>query len=145
MQIKDCTQTKDGTPILIYNTKAGGKHPIHGAYWDASSKQWIIGEWTLLGRLHCGIEDHPFNLDLTDWRDEIPWSHIRDDLIFVTREDYLTQMWYAWKCRPENIDGTWRGSAVGDRGLSLQALKMPSGPVDWRQAIAERPSSETKS
>ncbi len=68
-----------------------------------------------------------------DWQDQIPWEHLREEIewVFINYPG-----------------GTWRGGGepiyrnrtrTSNPGYSLNGVKMPQPPTDWRQAIARRP------
>mgnify|MGYP003654892933 CR=1 FL=1 len=44
--------TKAGCPVRIYNTLAGGKYTVHGAY-QASNDTWSSCSWTIRGESSC--------------------------------------------------------------------------------------------
>lgn len=52
------TTTVTGISVIIYNTEAGGSHPIHGAYWGGPTSfeesdyafEWIPTCWMKNGR-----------------------------------------------------------------------------------------------
>jgi hypothetical protein len=39
-------QTRDGEKFQLYAHDRGGDHPIHGAYFDEASGEWVIDCWT---------------------------------------------------------------------------------------------------
>ena len=42
-------ETDDGHQTIIYTTKAGGDHPIHGAIFFGGIYEWLPASWTLTG------------------------------------------------------------------------------------------------
>ena len=50
-------QTRNGYKVRIYFTKAGGKFPIHGAYFY-DNKVWVIKAWGLDGNVYLGLKDY---------------------------------------------------------------------------------------
>jgi hypothetical protein len=81
-------------------------------------------------------EEHKekYNLDLTDWRDEIPWNCLRDEIQWVARD--FSGEWSGFANKPTRFDETAKW--IGWRA-TLKGVKMPEGPADWREAIAKRP------
>ena len=135
MNIKDCTRTKGGHKVRIYADDAGGTYPVHGAIYNPEEKIWGRFEWTSDGYAYAGKGDSLYNLDLTDWRDEIPWDSLIDEIEWVARDE--TAGWYGYKTKPEAMYSTW---TANERCYGLGAIKvMPPGPADWREAIARRP------
>ena len=132
MKIEDCTQTKDGTPVRIYSTDGGGDYPIHGAI--LTSIGWKIRSWTRDG--HCSARiTTACNLDLHSWKDEIPWESLRDEILYMARDE--SGRWFGFTEYP-----AWAGKSWIPRGgvfYRLEGVKMPIGPDDWRRAIAKRP------
>lgn len=54
----------DGTPVIIYNTEAGGDYPIHGAYlFDGN---WYLSCWTRNGKRFITEDMEPHPLDLPE-------------------------------------------------------------------------------
>jgi hypothetical protein len=136
MNIKDCTRTKGGHKVRIYADDAGGTYPVHGAIYNPEEKIWGRFEWTSDGYAYAGKGDSLYNLDLTDWRDEIPWECIRDEVNWVYTH-YDGGAWRASIEEPCEYNG-FRDPANG-RCFALGAIKMPTPPADWREAIARRP------
>lgn len=141
MKIEEATQTVGGDCVKIY---AVLDDQVHGAIWVCG--HWEVREWNLNGEIKSIELLSSFNLDLHDWRDDIPWSCLQDDI-----------KWVFW----DRKNG-WRGcshfsSAGGQDAIpcpqsdqypfwftwsftyNLQGVKMPNPPSDWRQAIAKRP------
>jgi hypothetical protein len=135
MRIEDVTQTVGGHPVRIYATD-GGNWPIHGAFW-VKSLGWICATWTEEGSIETSKIPSSYDLDLHDWRDEIPWNCLRDDIQWVARD--LDGTWFGFADRPTACVLTfkWLGGRVG----SLNVIKMPTGPADWCEAIAKRPET----
>lgn len=139
MRPEEATQTVDGTKIKILGKRAGkffgywvdGLGNAHPAKWSNSGK-------LLQSSPADALPYHYLNLDLTDWRDEIPWNVLADWVQVVVREP--NGRWLACEYEPlsKNIHG-WVG---GGYVLFINAIKMPEGPADWREAIAERPKDE---
>ena len=132
MNIKDATQTKDGRLVRIYATDAGGPYPVHGAVY--SDRRWKVATWTEEGHAHYKFATGD-DLDLTDWRDEIPWECLRDEIQWVARDcngDFL-----GFREKPELGVVAW--TEGGWIPFTLEGVKMPAGPTSWRDAIAQRP------
>lgn len=71
-------QTRNGTPVEIYRTDAGGDYPVLGAIWNEHSKFWGSESWTSLGRYHCR-DPHDSGLDLVIVeRPNAPRDEVRD-------------------------------------------------------------------
>ncbi len=74
-----------------------------------------------------------------DWRDQIPWECIVDEVEWVTYDK--TYGWKGHNCSPKMLsddDCFW----INPQGRSwvIGGIKnMPQPPADWRQAIARRP------
>ncbi len=122
MKIKDCTETKGGHPWRFYADGAGGAYPVHGAYyWQGN---WYAGEWTPSGKFHYSNHiNSEYDLDLRDWRDQIPWDRLIDEIIVVEKTNMGT--WWGFSDKREDV-------------YNLACIKMPNGPVG-EQAIARRP------
>jgi hypothetical protein len=135
MNIKDCTQTVDGTPVRIYATDGGGEFPVHGAVYQIGC--WNIKSWTMTGKYWPG-EDYHLDLDLSDWKDEIPWDCLRPEIKIVARDE--DGRWFGHLEEPElKMDGQnkiWWSTTMN---YPLKAINMPDGPTDWTEAIARRP------
>jgi hypothetical protein len=105
MNIKDCTQTKDGTPVRIYAT-----YLLNG--------------------------DHYVDLELHDWKDDIPWDCLRPEIKYVTRDK--NGDWFGHIIEPKPIDNVW-DTYYFYEVFDLSSVIMPEGPSDWKEAIARRP------
>jgi hypothetical protein len=138
INIKDCTQTKDGTPVRIYATDGGGKFPVHGAVFNKDDCRWTILTWTITGSLYLTGDEHGLDLDLSDWKEKIPWDCLRPEIKVVARDD--DGRWFGYLEEPElKMDGQykiWRSEIMN---CPLKAITMPQGPSDWKEAIARRP------
>jgi hypothetical protein len=140
MEIKDCTRTKDGTPVRIYATDCGGTYPVHGAVWIEKRyfPAWVQENWTRDGKRVLG-ENHGLDLDLHDWRDDIPWECLKKEIEWVARDQ--DGIWHGYPGNPQHIElghmlGHWTNHG---KKRDLSGVKMPAGPSDWREAIAQRP------
>jgi hypothetical protein len=136
MKIEDCTQTKDRTPVRIYATDGMEPYPVHGAMKKPGG--WTIELWAQDGR--CMPDGPPSgkDLDLHDWKDEIPWEWIKGE--WITKDSW--DRWFAWpgSYKPFPSDtGFWDDGCGNIPQRIGPAIKMPTGPADWRQAIAKRP------
>jgi hypothetical protein len=132
MNIKDCTQTKDGTPVKIYEEY---EEKAHGAY--LNKEEWLIAVWSadghnvIPGRLNL-------DLDLSDWKDDIPWDCLRPEIKIVARDE--DGRWFGHLEEPElKMDGQYKIWWSTTMNCPLKAINMPDGPTDWTEAIARRP------
>ena len=135
MNIKDCTRTKGGHEVVIWEVIDGiafgrfnWKDTVQIAKWFAQNGHcfWLSIDQTLRTE---------FDLDLTDWRDQIPWDRLIDEIEWVARDKMAG--WYGYKTKPEAIHSVWVSNQTCSR---LEAVKgMPPGPANWREAIARRP------
>jgi hypothetical protein len=141
MRIEDATQTVGGHPVRIYATDGGGDFPVHGAIWVCTFGEWVTYQWSLKGGFvgRNGEDDSDLNLDLHDWRDEIPWKCLRDDIQWVARQE--SGRWVGFVNKPLRGDRIWVVSIGCGRKVDLEPVKMPTGPADWREAIAKRPET----
>jgi len=139
MKPEEATQTKDGTPVRIYATDGKNPYPIHGAM--LSPTGWGLATWTAEG--HCVRKSASlYDLDLTDWRDEIPWDYLVPEIKYVARDE--DGDWCGYETRPEKDDVCWDISEYNysegyHQTYGLKSVKMPHSPADWKQAIAKRP------
>ena len=134
--VSEATQTVGGHSVRIYATDGKGDYPVHGAVWNYSFCYWQIETWTeggyiLSSRPHGG----PFNLDLSDWKEEIPWEHLEDWINWVARN--CSGQWSGFHDEPVFVSSI--SSWVGCGAEPLIGVKMPEGPKDAAQAIAKRP------
>jgi len=137
IDVKDATQTKGGTPVRVYATDGGGHYPVHGAIWKGS-EGWVLSAWAKNGSDSSdSLFGGPKDLDLTDWRDHIPWHCLRDEIEWVARD--MDGNWYGYNQRPRQRYSAWGVEGMGY--WKLHGVKMPDGPVDWQEAIAQRPDS----
>ena len=134
MRIEEATHTQDGSPIRIYATDGEANVPIHGAFWNG--REWRLMGWNRKGEACC--LDSSKNLDLHDWRDDIPWECLED--------------WIQWVALGYN--GNWVGCIsepqIGQFGLLLaleeptiiiSGVKMPT-PPDWQHSKVQRPEGK---
>jgi len=139
MRPEEATQTRDGTPVRIYATDGKGRYPIHGAMLLPDG--WELATWAEEGRyVRSSVSHH--DLDLTDWRDEIPWDYLVPEIKYVARDK--DGGWCGYEMRPGKDDVGWYVSKFsyneGYRQIyPLDGVKMPNGPADYEQAIAKRP------
>jgi len=135
IDVKDATQTKGGTPVRIYATDGGGHYPVHGAIWKGS-EGWVLSAWAKSGSDSSdSLFGSPKDLDLTDWRDHIPWHCLRDEIEWVARD--LDGDWYGYNQRPRQRYSAWWFEDLGY--WRIHGVKMPDGPSCWWEAIAQRP------
>ena len=141
MRPEEATQTVGGHSVRIAWTDGGPeKKFVHGA-WHSEFLGWRVGAWRNDGK-HLGPDSEEYqgelDLDLTDWRDEIPWNVLADWVQVVVREPSGRWLACEYEPLPKNIHG-WVG---GGYVLFIDAIKMPEGPADWREAIAKRPENK---
>ena len=136
MRIEDATQTVGGHPVRIYATDGGGWFPVHGAIWENKDGPWLVYRWRRDG---VG-EEHKeqYNLQLHDWRDEIPWSALNPDISCVVRDQ--SGNWIGLNASPLG-PGARSWTLSGDLHVvyPLTGFKISNAPADWREAIAKRP------
>ena len=136
MDIRQCTRTKGGYEVKIWEV-------INGCPYGRIflSKIMTIIKWDASGEVAWSSAPLPawgnFNLDLTDWRDEIPWECIRDEVNWVTWDKHKD--WVAWAKEPLDGNHAWTSVSIGKSYFLGGAIKMPTPPADWREAIARRP------
>ena len=63
VKIGEVYQTRDGKDVRIYSTDAGPPRPVHGAYWDVDTSNWVFCSWDAYGRVDPDTGE-PENLDL---------------------------------------------------------------------------------
>lgn len=131
MNIKDCTQTKDGTPVKIYEEY---EDKTHGAWFN--DVEWIIAIWDSKGE-NVLPSKHALDLDLSDWKDEIPWDCLRPEIKVVARDKCGQWLGHEIEPNKDAQDGIW--CSVGHEIYALDGVNMPKGPSDWKEAIARRP------
>ncbi len=139
MDIKNCTHTRGGRPWRFYADDGGGPRPIHGAYYK-EKHGWVADTWNRRGEKYQNYRIvNELDLDLTDWRDQIPWDQLIDEVIYVTWDPL--KEWIAWLESPIKGKSGWIRvpSSSSGSGYGLGIIKMPQPPTDWRQAIARRP------
>lgn len=136
---KECTHTKGGIPFRFYADDAGGDFPIHGAIYDCIIRKWFVDAWAMDGG---NITDPDRDLDLTDWRDKIPWECIRPEVKYIARDATTKIAWYGYEYKPHLRERTWTTSE-GDI-YDLSGLNMPEGPEYWTQSLARRPIKENE-
>jgi len=54
---------RNGTTVIIYTRNAGGKFPIHGAYY-AGRDEWIPLAWTINGKI-ITVNNSPLDIDVS--------------------------------------------------------------------------------
>jgi hypothetical protein len=120
MRIEDATQTVGGHPVRIYATDGGSaQEMIHGAIWVAEG--WQATTWSKRGKKFQGPPVDvrgEFDLDLRDWREDIPWSCLRDEIQEVCKA-----------C------GRWWGyTAMGSLICEISGVKMPVNAPELKEA-----------
>ena len=138
--IEDATQTKDGTEVRIFEKRF---HEVLGYWIDGFRKahpaKWDIDGNIMEGRTICPAQAHILDLNLHDWRDEIPWGRLRDEIKYVVRD--ADGKWWGHGREPLPKEYKWQTSLHDSMHCSLRGVKMPRGPTDCRDAIAERPET----
>lgn len=124
-------QTEYGAKVRLYCVDAPGKFPVHGHVEGFT----FPSSWDAEGKSICGSNNL---IPAPDWREQIPWDALAD--------------WVQWVDR--DGDGAWRGHSQKPRvpasfnlwtsavPVPLGIVRMPEGPTDWREAIAQRPESK---
>lgn len=138
MRVEDATRAVGGYPVRIYATDGGGWFPIHGTIWIDKNGPRLVYRWRRDGVGEENIEK--YNLDLHDWRHDIPWSCLRDEIQWVAR--MRLGIWFGYRERPSCDEGAVFDGWIGPVFDSLKGIKMPTGPEDWRDAIAKRPKED---
>ncbi len=144
MRIEDVTQTKDGTPVRIYATDGCGWYPIHGAIWDYEDNGYKPFWWTKTGcsLLGAGTE-HLTDLDLHDWRDDIPWECLKEEIQWVAKMPIGEKEWYGFATKPELVEKEkgsfcfWQSKLID--AFRLEGVKMPEGPNNVKDSLTKRP------
>ena len=137
----NATKMKDGAPIRIYPTDGGGPYPVRGAIWKGLKGWvlWVLSVWAKNGSASSDpLLGSSKDLDLTDWRDHIPWHCLRDEIGWVARD--MDGSWFGYNQRPETWYSAWEINGMGY--WELYGVKMPYGPSCWQDAIAQRPKKE---
>jgi len=141
MDVSEATRTVGGHSVRIYATDGGSDRSIiHGAIYDAGG--WQSVAWDKDGEYFKGmLQNENYNLDLTDWRDLVPWEWLTDKIEWVARDagSGAPLSWFGYECMPERGKASWIAQA--GQVFLLRCIKMPDGPVDWREAIAKRPDN----
>lgn len=136
INIKDCTQTVEGNPVKIYEVYENVKFNvsyIHGAYHD-NCGWWLMAVWNISGQNTIPCDDK-LNLDLSDWKEKIPWDCLRPEIKYVTRDK--NGDWFGHIIEPKPIDNVW-DTYYFYEVFDLSSVIMPEGPSDWTEAIARR-------
>lgn len=126
-------QTRDGRAFVPYCIDAPAPYTVHGRLEGES----IPRAWRKNGRSPDKRE-----LDLLpapDWREQIPWDALADWVQWVAYSGD-DQIWRAYEYEPVQMERRW-GSKRG-RSFILSAVRMPTPPADWREAIARRPEAK---
>lgn len=132
--------TKDGRKTRIYAVDGMGIYPIHGAIFFHDG--WNQVSWTKEGKYFVNERtEHSHDLDIKDWKEDIPWDCIKDEIEWVTRDKQDFDDWWGWTYEPERDEflSLWKSSSEDEDGRDLEGVKMPKGPENWREAIAQRP------
>jgi len=140
MDVSEATRTVGGHLVRIYATDGGSDSSIiHGAIYDVGG--WQSVAWGEDGKYFKGmLQNENYDLDLTDWRDQIPWERLRDEIEYVTMGKDRT--WYGFRIIPEAREEVWGVTCYEDKVFNLSGVKMPeNAPADWREAIAKRPDN----
>lgn len=63
-------RTLNGTAVILYNLDAGGRYPLHGAYW--SGEEWLVTCWKSNGKKFDWTEEpHPLDIvNMDDYNEE---------------------------------------------------------------------------
>jgi len=55
-------KSRNGTAVILYTRKAGGRFPVHGAYY-AGNEEWIPHSWAADGKI-ISVRTNPLDIDL---------------------------------------------------------------------------------
>lgn len=125
-------QTRDGRAFVPYCIDAPAPYAVHGRLEGES----IPRAWRKNGRSPDKRE-----LDLIpapDWREQIPWEWFEPWVQWVacSGDD---KVWRAYEYSPVQMERRWADKR--GRAFILSAIRMPEGPKNWREAIAQRPEN----
>ncbi len=139
MRIEDATRTKDGTPVQIFKRlDDSSSFPYVGVFWFEEGQEWEPNRWNEEGKNECFFAGKDnLDLDLHDWCDEIPWECLRDEIQWVAR--MRKGPWIGFLRQPHVCENSVFEGWIGSIVCSLNGVKMPEGPTDWRQSLAQRP------
>ena len=132
-------KTKNGMLVYIYSTEAGGPEPIHGAIWNELNRYWQVEDWTENGYVRKTCDDSNFDLVLTDWKEQIPWEKLKEDIKYVTWSP--KQGWKGHATYPTYMNGVGVWCNKAEKYFDLGALKMPD-PHPGLRLIAKRPEED---
>ena len=134
--------TREGSPVRIYATDGRGTYCIHGARHTRGG--WKVAAWDKFGRLSTTTTTLKDLVEVKDWRDDIPWDYLHEDIVCVARDK--DGEWYGYitddLLRSEKSWKPPEGYNYQDSIFDLTAVKMPHGPDDWREAYAVRPEKK---
>ena len=138
MNIKDCKRTKGGHLVEIFATDGGGKYPIQGRVWEEKEEKWLLLDWKLNGEFSdYEMFNREYSLDLYDWKKDIPWDALKDEIQYVATD--IGGGWYGYKRKPFLDSNEWKMSE--DEVFGLRVIKMPTPPC-WRESLVKRPDRE---
>jgi len=105
----------------------------HGAIFNGT--KWLPITHNRNGRclsfVDCGMDI----IAEYDWRSEIPWDVLRDDIEWVAMD--VSGAWFAYCAEPEILGcGAWRPHGIY---YAMTTIKMPSPPCDWTETKTRRP------
>ncbi len=139
MRIEDVTQTKDGTPWEFFKRLWNGL--VIGA-WTNGFGHIRPGIWNSDGNcidvLGEGAHYHNLNLDLHDWRDDIPWELLKNWIRWIAMDE--DGEWRGYEIEPACDPNRWY-SARRRKATTLSGVKMPT-PPHWRSSKVERPEGK---
>lgn len=131
-----------GRKVLIYNTNAGGGFPIHGAVWDRDLEQWLVFVWDANGINSFNQKSNNFDLNLTYWKDQIPWNVINPQILTIKKTACQYDIWMGFDVIPTFGDGRieFPISATYWSLEGLYILNAPEWGIDYPDIpIAIRP------
>ncbi len=136
MNIEDCTHTKGGQKVRIWEVINGMVYGriSHGAM--IIMARWRESDGLCLWHSAGMFENPGYDLDLRDWKDKIPWGCIRDDIVTIAR-DHGCKVWSGYTHSPSmgQFRWTWNKGKV----YNLDCVQgIPEGPDNWEEAIARR-------
>ena len=139
MEAEMAIQTISGHSVRIYATDGGGWFPIHGAIYIERHLEWKLMNWSRDG--FAQSTNDGFNLNLHDWKDEVPWSYLQDWIQWIAK-DKDGDWWIGYRKKPIQYTKMCTCMWCSDEVYCVLAgVRMPEGPADWREAIAKRPET----
>ena len=140
--------TRKGHSVRIYATDCGGVYPVHGAVYEKDFNNnyiWVSRTWTSDGEETDGDFESSYDLIEVDWRKEIPWDYLRDDISFVARDEngewngFTGDIYRDYKRNP---NAWFLLDPIVKTFYCLDVIKMPEVHDNWYDAWAVRPEEK---